>query len=108
MSDHTHDHDHHHGNADVVMLRRAFVLTTVFLVVELIAGLWTNALVLIADAGHMFLDSVALGLAWWAAHRISPKGEDERLVLWIPPLPGVDRRLCERSDSGRAGCVDCY
>jgi len=47
MSDHSHNHDHHHGNADVVMLRRAFVLTTVFMVVELIAGLWTNALVLI-------------------------------------------------------------
>ena len=91
MSDHTHDHDHHHGNADVVMLRRAFVLTTVFLVVELIAGLWTNALVLIADAGHMFLDSVALGLAWWAAH-VSARGEDERLSYGyhrfqvLPPL----------------------
>ena len=78
MSDHSHNHDHHHGNADVVMLRRAFVLTTVFLVVELIAGLWTNALVLIADAGHMLLDSVALGLAWWAAH-LSTRNEDERL-----------------------------
>ena len=60
------------------MLRRAFVLTTVFLVVELIAGLWTNALVLIADAGHMLLDSVALGLAWWAAH-LSTRNGDERL-----------------------------
>jgi len=78
MSDHSHNHDHHHGNADVVMLRRAFVLTTVFLVVELIAGLWTNALVLIADAGHMLLDSVALGLAWWAAH-LSTRNEDELL-----------------------------
>ncbi|MEC7991168.1 MAG: cation diffusion facilitator family transporter, partial [Pseudomonadota bacterium] len=78
MSDHSHNHDHHHGNADVVMLRRAFVLTTVFLVVELIAGLWTNALVLFADAGHMLLDSVALGLAWWAAH-LSTRNEDERL-----------------------------
>lgn len=80
MSDDSHDHHHHHhhGDADVVMLRRAFLLTTVFLVVELIAGLWTNALVLIADAGHMLLDSVALGLAWWAAH-ISARGQDERL-----------------------------
>ena len=78
MSEHTHDHSHHHGNTDVVMLRRAFLLTTVFLVVELIAGLWTNALVLIADAGHMLLDSVALGLAWWAAH-VSARDQDERL-----------------------------
>ena len=46
--------------------------------VELIAGLWTNALVLIADAGHMFLDATALGLSWWAA-RISAKGSDHKL-----------------------------
>jgi cobalt-zinc-cadmium efflux system protein len=81
MSGHSHDHDdhhHHHGNADVVMLRRAFLLTTVFLIIELVAGIWTNALVLIADAGHMLLDSVALGLAWWAAH-VSARDEDERL-----------------------------
>ena len=48
------------------------------MVIELVAGLWTNALVLIADAGHMFLDAAALGLAWWAA-RISTRGEDKNL-----------------------------
>jgi cobalt-zinc-cadmium efflux system protein len=46
--------------------------------VELVAGLLTNALVLIADAGHMFLDATALGLSWWAA-RISAKGYDQKL-----------------------------
>ena len=48
------------------------------MVIELIAGIWTNALVLIADAGHMFLDAAALGLAWWAA-RISARGFDQTL-----------------------------
>ena len=38
----------------------------------------TNALVLIADAGHMFLDATALGLSWWAA-RISARGADHSL-----------------------------
>ena len=33
-----------------------------FMLVELGVGLWANALVLIADAGHMFLDATALGL----------------------------------------------
>lgn len=42
------------------------------------AGLATNALVLIADAGHMFLDATALGLSWWAA-RISARGYDQKL-----------------------------
>ena len=48
------------------------------MVIELIAGFVTNALVLIADAGHMFLDSAALGLAWWSAV-LSQKGDDEKL-----------------------------
>ncbi len=37
------------------------------MLMELAGGWFTNALVLIADAGHMFLDATALGLAWWAA-----------------------------------------
>lgn len=48
------------------------------MLVELVAGLMTNALVLLADAGHMFLDATALGLSWWAA-RISAKGFDHKL-----------------------------
>ncbi len=60
------------------MLGRAFILIAAFMVVELLAGLWTNALVLIADAGHMFLDAAALGLAWWAA-RISQRESDHKL-----------------------------
>ena len=48
------------------------------MVIELIAGILTNALVLIADAGHMFLDAAALGLAWWSAV-LSQKGDDEKL-----------------------------
>ncbi len=48
------------------------------MLVELVAGILTNALVLIADAGHMFLDAAALGLSWWAA-RISARGYDHKL-----------------------------
>ncbi len=48
------------------------------MVIEIIAGVMTNALVLIADAGHMFLDAVALGLAWWSA-AMSQKGDDDKL-----------------------------
>ncbi|MFA6297762.1 MAG: cation diffusion facilitator family transporter [Nocardioides sp.] len=40
-----------------------FVLVAVFLVVELIVGLWSNSLALISDAGHMSADVVALGAA---------------------------------------------
>ena len=48
------------------------------MLVELVVGLWANALVLVADAGHMFLDATALGLAWWAAH-LSKRGFDQQL-----------------------------
>ena len=58
------DHQHTHEVSDVGLLKKSFYLIAGFMVIELIAGVVTNALVLIADAGHMFLDSVALGLAW--------------------------------------------
>ena len=48
------------------------------MLIELVVGLWANALVLVADAGHMFLDATALGLAWWAAH-LSTRGGDHQL-----------------------------
>ena len=80
-SGHPH-HDHsghdHHLPTDVKILGRAFFLITGFMLVELVAGILTNALVLIADAGHMFLDAAALGLSWWAA-RISARGYDHKL-----------------------------
>ncbi len=43
-----------------------FVLTTTFLVVEVVGGLLTGSLALLADAGHMASDSVSLGLALFA------------------------------------------
>jgi cobalt-zinc-cadmium efflux system protein len=41
----------------------AFISQLVFFVVELVAGLLTNSLALIADAGHMLSDVAALGLS---------------------------------------------
>ena len=68
-------HSHHHSDGDISALRKACLLITTFMLVELVVGLWANALVLVADAGHMFLDATALGLAWWAAH-LSKRGFD--------------------------------
>ena len=73
-----HDHHHHHQGQDESVLARAFFLIAGFMLVELVVGIWANALVLIADAGHMFLDAAALGLAWWAA-RISRRDSDHTL-----------------------------
>lgn len=44
-----------------------FGLTVSFMVVELVAGLWTGSLALVADAGHMLTDAGALALALFAS-----------------------------------------
>ena len=71
-----HDHsDHHHGGHShapavgagierVVLI--GFVLTTAFMIAEVIAGALSGSLALIADAGHMFTDAGALLLALMA------------------------------------------
>ncbi|MFQ5346091.1 MAG: cation diffusion facilitator family transporter [Mariprofundus sp.] len=53
------DHQHH-------ALSTAFWLTAAFAVVELVGGFMANSLALLADAGHMVSDVVALGLAMFA------------------------------------------
>jgi cobalt-zinc-cadmium efflux system protein len=44
-----------------------FALISSFMVVEVIGGLLTGSLALLADAGHMLSDSASLGLAFFAA-----------------------------------------
>ena len=51
------------------------LMTGTFMVIELVGGLFTGSLALLADAGHMLTDVAALGLsafAMWIAARPSP------------------------------------
>jgi cobalt-zinc-cadmium efflux system protein len=48
-------------------LRTACALTLGILAVEVIGGLVSHSLALLSDAGHVFTDVIALGLAWFAA-----------------------------------------
>ena len=60
---------HHHGHAAGRNERGVFwaaVLTGGFMVAEVVGGLVSGSLALIADAAHMLTDSLALGLAWFA------------------------------------------
>lgn len=82
MADHhphhaTHQHAHDHGghthvpvttaqNQRSVLL--ALVLTAGFMGVEVAGGLLSGSLALLADAGHMLTDAVALALAWAGFH----------------------------------------
>ena len=60
-------------------LGRAFILIAGFTAIEVAGGLFANSLTLLADAGHMFLDASALGLAWYAM-RLSRRGNDASLT----------------------------
>ena len=65
---HGHGHGHgaavgHAGGRHRWRLAVTFAMVAAFLVVELVAGLWSGSLALISDAGHMTADVVALGAA---------------------------------------------
>ncbi len=67
-----HDHAHDHASAPRTALGIALGLTIAFMVVEIVVGLWSGSLALLADAGHMLNDGAALGLSLavtWIAMR---------------------------------------
>jgi cobalt-zinc-cadmium efflux system protein len=77
-ADHRHDHlapdhthaDHAHTGGQPTRQRRllfAFALTVVMMLGEAAGGLWSGSLALLADAGHMMVDSLALLLAFVGA-----------------------------------------
>jgi len=61
-----HSHDHDHRAASRKRLAIAFVFASLYMAAEVVGGLVANSLALLADAGHMLSDSVALGLALFA------------------------------------------
>ena len=66
LEPHSHAHEHAPRNVSLRVLGIAFFVTFGFLVVEALVGWWSGSLALLADAGHMFADAGALGLAFWA------------------------------------------
>jgi cobalt-zinc-cadmium efflux system protein len=66
--DHSHGHSHSHfdiGNLDNISmkLKISTLVTLLFVVTGIIAGIYSNSLALISDAAHNFTDSLALILA---------------------------------------------
>jgi cobalt-zinc-cadmium efflux system protein len=73
FSDHLHAHragdarnQHVAEHRSPKVLGWSLAMTLGFAFVELGAGIWSNSLALISDAGHMATDSIALGLALFA------------------------------------------
>lgn len=60
-------HQHNHHAHDERRMLWALLLTASFMVAEVIGGLISGSLALLADAGHMLTDTGALALAWLAA-----------------------------------------
>lgn len=83
--DHSHNDYSHHGhshapavtseNERVVLI--GFLLTAGFMLVEIVGGVLSGSLALIADAGHMLTDAAALALAW-LGFRLGRQASDAR------------------------------
>jgi cobalt-zinc-cadmium efflux system protein len=73
---HTHDHSHLEGSSEKKLLF-AFVITLLMLLVEAAGGLVSGSLALLADAGHMLVDALALLLAFLGA-RFAARPADAR------------------------------
>src|SRR5207244_9457908 len=87
---HSDGHPHHHGlghshvgDASEASLRLALILTAVLLIVEVIGGLLSNSIALLADAGHMFTDVAALGLALFVAWFSRQPGTPEKTYGYL-------------------------
>ena len=75
---HSHGGHSHGAGAGKRALAFVFALTTAFLAVEVVGGLLTGSLALLADAGHMASDAVSLGLALFA--------------VWLAERPATPQR----------------
>ena len=94
MHGHAHDrHAHQEGSLDGPEVSAgnkgrvliAASLTCGFMLVEAVGGILTGSLALLADAGHMLTDSVALILAY-AAYRVSERPGTSRMTYGFDRL----------------------
>lgn len=76
---HHHDHDHSHvptvtkDNERKILV--SFLIIFSFMIVEAVGGVVSGSLALLADAGHMLTDAIALGLAY-VAFRLGRRAAD--------------------------------
>ena len=69
--------DHAHTEGNVKRVQIALLLTGTFMIVEVIGGILSGSLALLADAGHMLTDTMALALAA-LAFRVSARPADSK------------------------------
>jgi cobalt-zinc-cadmium efflux system protein len=71
-----HQHAHSHHGATGSVLRWSLAATSLFVVVEAVAGFRAHSLALLSDAGHNFTDAGAILLAW-VGYYLQAKPADE-------------------------------
>ncbi|AQT67018.1 Cadmium, cobalt and zinc/H(+)-K(+) antiporter [Anaerohalosphaera lusitana] len=78
---HGHGHSHAHGSYDIAFAV-GIALNVIFIVVEVIFGLLSDSMALLADAGHNFSDVVGLLIAWAASYATRLKPTHRRTYGW--------------------------
>ena len=81
-----HDHSHAHGVSDTADGRRrvafAAILTFAFMFAEVIGGVISGSLALLADAAHMLTDAGSLALAWVGFKLAERPADQSRSFGW--------------------------
>ncbi|MEC5270262.1 cation diffusion facilitator family transporter [Heyndrickxia coagulans] len=80
---HNHSHDHSnifHSHAPSGKMKQAFFLAMIILVAEIVFGIISNSLALLADAWHMATDVAAIGLSWFALEQ-SKKSPNKKMTF---------------------------
>lgn len=81
-------HSHSHtpasdSNSNSKRLLAAFVVTAIFMVLEVIGGLISGSLALLADAGHMLTDAAALLFAFLAVYFARRPPNNQQTFGWL-------------------------
>jgi cobalt-zinc-cadmium efflux system protein len=72
-------HSHTHSNSTVGNIRLAFFLNLGFAILEMIGGLLTNSIAILAGALHDLGDSVTLAVSWYL-ERVSLKEKNQKFT----------------------------
>lgn len=78
LTPHGHNHSHSHLPKSESKLAIAAILTGAFMFVEVVGGLVSGSLALLADAGHMLTDFASLMLAWIAVRLARRPADSQR------------------------------
>ncbi|GEM02541.1 cobalt-zinc-cadmium efflux system protein [Halolactibacillus halophilus] len=73
-------HHHHHHHHETGNIKVAFFLNLSFTIIEIIGGLMTNSMAILADALHDLGDSLSLGISWFL-EKVSEKKPDETFTF---------------------------